>query len=244
MKQKPILSESTVRKFMKFANLGKVGEAFISEAYGHEEEEDEDEGKLDPQVADMKGMKKEFPHKKGAAARNVTGPKVHEGAEEEEDEGDLEEAVDIYKGFKDQKMSAAKAPKKHKMNEEEMMGEPEMGAEMPETPEVLPAEEPTEMDASSLADQIIQVLQGAGLVDVVEGDEEEHHAEEEDEGMPEEEGDEEEDEEEDEDLMEAKKRQVAKIVAERVMKRLQREQKVDRLAETITKKVMARMAGK
>jgi hypothetical protein len=44
--------------------------------------------------------------------------------------------------------------------------------------------------------------------------------------------------------MEAKKRQVAKIVAERVMKRLQREQKVDRLAETITKKVMARMAGK
>ena len=39
-------------------------------------------------------------------------------------------------------------------------------------------------------------------------------------------------------------RQVAKIVAERVMNRIQKEQKVDRLAETITRRVMARMAGK
>jgi hypothetical protein len=199
MKQKPILSEGTVRKFMKLANLGKVGEGFISEAYGQEEE------------------------------------KLEEGEEES-----LEEDKN-FGGTKGHAMKPAPKAKKVMKEQEEEMG---MDMDMPETPEVAPAEEPTEMDASSLADQIIQVLQGAGLVDVVEGDEEEHHAEEEGEGMPEEEGDEEEDEEEDEDLMEAKKRQVAKIVAERVMKRLQREQKVDRLAETITKKVMARMAGK
>lgn len=203
MKQKPILNESTVRKFMKLANLGKVGEGFIAEAYSMEEE--------------------------------------GEGKKEEEDEGNLEEDKH-FGGTKGHEMKAAPKAKKVMKEQEEMPAEePEMAA----TPEVAPAEEPTEMDASSLADQIIQVLQGAGLVDVVEDE-----GEEEDMGdmdMDMDMGGEEEvvgEEEEDEGLMEAKKRQVAKVVAERVMKRLQREQKVDALAENITKKVMARMARK
>jgi hypothetical protein len=212
-KQKPILNEGTVRKFMKLANLTKVGESFISEAYGHEDEEQLEEDKN-------------------------------------------------FGGTKDQKWSAAKAPKKAKLKEAEeeeaVMDEPAPAEEpMPEMPEVTPAEEPSEMDASSLADQIIQVLQGAGLVDVVDdeeapmGDEDmsdEGEEEDDDEGLMEKRHHEEEDdEEEDEDegaMQEARKKQVAKIVAERVMKRIQKEQKIERLAETITKRVMARMSGK
>jgi hypothetical protein len=197
MKQKPILSEGTVRKFMKLANLGKVGEGFISEAYGQEEE------------------------------------KLEEGEEES-----LEEDKN-FGGTKGHAMKPAPKAKKVMKEQEEEMG---MDMDMPETPEVAPAEEPTEMDASSLADQIIQVLQGAGLVDVVEDEgEEEDMGDMGDEEMPDEGKEMPEDE---EAVMESKKRQVAKIVAERVMNRIQKEQKVDRLAETITKRVMARMAGK
>jgi len=197
MKQKPILSEGTVRKFMKLANLGKVGEGFISEAYGQEEE------------------------------------KLEEGEEES-----LEEDKN-FGGTKGHAMKPAPKAKKVMKEQEEEMG---MDMDMPETPEVAPAEEPTEMDASSLADQIIQVLQGAGLVDVVEDEgEEEDMGDMGDEEMP---NEGEEMPEDEEAVMESKKRQVAKIVAERVMNRIQKEQKVDRLAETITKRVMARMAGK
>ncbi len=197
MKQKPILSEGTVRKFMKLANLGKVGEGFISEAYGQEEE------------------------------------KLEEGEEES-----LEEDKN-FGGTKGHAMKPAPKAKKVMKEQEEEMG---MDMDMPETPEVAPAEEPTEMDASSLADQIIQVLQGAGLVDVVEDEgEEEDMGDMGDEEMPDEGEEMPEDE---EAVMESRKRQVAKIVAERVMNRIQKEQKVDRLAETITKRVMARMAGK
>ena len=193
MKQKPILSESTVRKFMKLANLGKVGEGFISESYGQEEEGEEESLEED---------------------KNFGGTKGHA-------------------------MKPAPKAKKVMKEQEEEMG---MDMDMPETPEVAPAEEPTEMDASSLADQIIQVLQGAGLVDVVEDEgEEEDMGDMGDEEMPDEGEEMPEDE---EAVMESRKRQVAKIVAERVMNRIQKEQKVDRLAETITRRVMARMAGK
>jgi len=197
MKQKPILSESTVRKFMKLANLGKVGEGFISESYGQEEEGEEESLEED---------------------KNFGGTKGHA-------------------------MKPAPKAKKVMKEQEEEMG---MDMDMPETPEVAPAEEPTEMDASSLADQIIQVLQGAGLVDVVEDEGEEEDmgdmGDMGDEEMPDE--GEEMPEEDEEAVMESRKRQVAKIVAERVMNRIQKEQKVDRLAETITRRVMARMAGK
>ena len=206
MKEKPILNESTVRKFMKLANLSKVGESFISENFEAEEALEED---------------KHFGGTKGHAMKP--------------------------------------APKAKKvMQEQDEMPEEPAAEPMAAAPEVAPSEEPNEMDASALADQIIQVLQGAGLVDVVGDDE----GEEEDMGDMEDMGGEAEDEvemdgeeeglmekkhekeEEEEAMHEAKKRQIAKLVAERVMNRLQREQKVDRLAETITKRVMARMSGK
>ena len=44
MKNKPLLNESTVRKFMKLANMGRVGQGFIAENYGAEEEEEGDLG--------------------------------------------------------------------------------------------------------------------------------------------------------------------------------------------------------
>lgn len=285
MKNKPLLNESTIRKFMKLANLGKVGQGFIAEAYGHEEKEEE----------------------------------------EEEEEGDLEENLakqggNKHNSFKSMKKQAYKPMKTSKKNivkeaeEEEaeaVPGDQDAGAETPDmggAPEVQPAEEPTEMDASSLADQIIQVLQDAGLVDVVEDEpemdgkeEEDEEEEEEDEGMYDEgtydEGQYEEEgmyeakgfgqirtdikspaakpaapaaqgaapavkqegalaasnpfkgakpapapaaEEEEEAMLESKKAKFAKVIAERVKARLAKESKIDRLAETITNKVIAR----
>ena len=56
MSKKTLLNESTVRKFMKFANIGALTENFVSETYSMEEEEAEegmrlegehDEGRID-----------------------------------------------------------------------------------------------------------------------------------------------------------------------------------------------------
>ena len=56
MSKKTLLNESTVRKFMKFANIGALTENFVSETYSMEEEETEegmnlegeyDEGRID-----------------------------------------------------------------------------------------------------------------------------------------------------------------------------------------------------
>ena len=282
MKNKPLLNESTVRKFMKLANLGRVGQGFIVENYGAEEEEEGEleEVKLDTKVADPK-MKKEFPHKNGKKPKNVTGPKVHEGSEEEE-EGELEESLakqggnkyNAFKGMTKHQNKPAKSSKKvmQEADEEEEEADVDMppadadaGAESPDmgaAPDMEPAEEPTEMDASDLADKIINVLKDAGLVDVVEDDEsgveldKEPEGEEEDEGMPEDEEEEdenlymqerkkkvkrEEEEEDDEGKMnESKKRKLAKLVAERVQARLAREAHIESLAESITKRVMAK----
>ena len=43
MSKKPLLNESTVRQFMKFANLGGLTDDFINEAY-HMEEDEMEEG--------------------------------------------------------------------------------------------------------------------------------------------------------------------------------------------------------
>jgi hypothetical protein len=156
-----------------------------------------------------------------------------------------------FGGTKDQKMSpakAAKAPKKvmKEADEEEGMGaeEPEMDMGMPEAPEVEPAEEPTDMSAEDLTQKIVDLLQGAGLIDVV--DEEEGGEEEDmDMGGEEEEVEEEvemEDESSYEETMYESKRRIAKVVAERVMARIQKEEKVERLSETITKRVMERLS--
>jgi hypothetical protein len=201
MKNKPLLNESTVRKFMKLANLGRVGQGFIAENYTQEEETLEEEESL------------------------------------EEDKH--------FGGTKDQKMKPLKTSKKNIVKEAEEEADmgmaPEAEPEMPEVPEVEPATEPTEMDASSLADQIIQVLQGAGLVDVVE-DEDSDMEEPETPEVPEVEPEEDEDEEEEDEtyMQEAKKRQLAKLVAERVQARLAREARIENLAESITKRVMER----
>ena len=206
MKNKPLLNESTVRKFMKLANLGRVGQGFIAENYTQEEETLEEEESL------------------------------------EEDKH--------FGGTKDQKMKPLKTSKKSIVKEAEEEADtgmaPEAEPEMPEVPEVEPATEPTEMDASSLADQIIQVLQGAGLVDVVEDEgsdmEEPEMETPEMEEVPEAEPEEEDDEEEEDEtyMQEAKKHQLAKLVAERVQARLAREARIESLAESITKRVMAR----
>ena len=220
MKNKPLLNESTVRKFMKLANLRKVGQGFIAENYNEENLKESEE--------------------------------LEEGEELAEDKH--------FGGTEGHKTSPAKAPKKSSskkvMKEAGESEEADMdmpAAEEPAGMEIEPAEEPSEMDASDLADQIIQVLQGAGLVDVVEDETGDVEVDMDDEGTPEEEDDEgmpakEEDENsyedegsyEEEGIYESKKRQLAKLVAERVQARLAREARIESLAESITKRVMAR----
>ena len=76
MSKKTLLNESTVRKFMKFANIGALTENFVSETYSMEEEEAEE------------GMRLEGEHAEG---RHDEGRgDVMEGEHEEgmEDEGD------------------------------------------------------------------------------------------------------------------------------------------------------------
>lgn len=209
MKNKPLLNESTVRKFMKLANLGRVGEGFIAENYNQEEETLEEESEL-------------------AEDKHFGGTKGHE-----------------MKPLKAGKKSSAKVMKEEEsLEEQEEMGMEEPAGDMPEVPEVEPAEEPAgEMDATDLADKIIQVLQDAGLVDVVEDEGEDDDGDEGDMPEPEVEEPEVVDDETMEDssteMMEAKKAKLAKVVAERVMTRIQKESRIDRLAETITQRVMA-----
>ena len=57
MKEKPILNESTVRKFMKLANLSKVGESFISENFEAEEALEEDKHFGGTKVAQNSGAR-------------------------------------------------------------------------------------------------------------------------------------------------------------------------------------------
>ena len=217
MKNKPLLNESTVRKFMKLANLGRVGEGFLAENFNEEnleegeeleEGEDLEEGKAKGgnTYNAFKGMKKqEYKPAKGSK-------KVMKEADEEEEEADVDMPSDDDAGAES----------------------PDMGA----APEMEPAEEPSEMDASDLADQIIQVLQGAGLVDVVEDEEGEVSVSDEEED--EDEGSYEEEEDENAYMQESKKRKLAKLVAERVQARLAKEARIEKLAESITKRVMAR----
>ena len=78
MSKKTLLNESTVRKFMKFANIGALTENFVSETYSMEEEEAEE------------GMRLEGEHAEG---RHDEGRgDVMEGEHEEgmEDEGDTD----------------------------------------------------------------------------------------------------------------------------------------------------------
>ena len=231
MKNKPLLNESTVRKFMKLANLGRVGEGFLAENFNEENLEE--------------------------------GEELEEGEDLEEGKAKGGNTYNAFKGMKKQEYKPAKGSKKvmKEADEEEEEADVDMppadadaGAESPDmgaAPDMEPAEEPTEMDASDLADKIINVLKDAGLVDVVEDDEsgveldkEPEGEEEDDEGMPAEEEDENSYEDEgsyeEESIYESKKRQLAKLVAERVQARLAREARIESLAESITKRVMAR----
>ena len=52
MSKKTLLNESTVRKFMKFANIGALTENFVSETYNMEEEEAEEGMRLEGEHAE------------------------------------------------------------------------------------------------------------------------------------------------------------------------------------------------
>ena len=85
MSKKTLLNESTVRKFMKFANIGALTENFVSETYNMEEEEPEEGMRLEGEHAEgrhdegrgdvMEGEHEEAMHAEGE----------HEGAEDDMD---------------------------------------------------------------------------------------------------------------------------------------------------------------
>ena len=60
MSKKPLLNESTVRQFMKFANLGGLADKFVNEAYMQEDEMEERQHKQQRQTTKpKKGIKED-----------------------------------------------------------------------------------------------------------------------------------------------------------------------------------------
>jgi hypothetical protein len=92
MSKKTLLNESTVRKFMKFANIGGLAQNFINETYSMEEEEAEEGMRLEGEHAEgrhdegrgdvMEGEHEEAMHAEGE----------HEGDDAPVDDAPLDDA--------------------------------------------------------------------------------------------------------------------------------------------------------
>ena len=84
MSKKTLLNESTVRKFMKFANIGALTENFVSETYSMEEEEAEEGMRLEGEHAEGR-------HDEGRG--DVMEAEHEEGRIDSLHEEDMEEAM-------------------------------------------------------------------------------------------------------------------------------------------------------
>ena len=105
MSKKTLLNESTVRKFMKFANIEGLAQNFINETYSMEEEETEEgmrlegehaEGRHDEGRGDVmegeheEGMRLEGEHEEAMHAEGVHDEAMHAEGEHEGDDADMD----------------------------------------------------------------------------------------------------------------------------------------------------------
>ena len=125
MTKKKVLEESTVRAFMKLANLQPLAEEFISEKYGSKEEEMEEGGGQIPFTSkDRKSDERDAHADVTSEAKEEEEETLKEESEEEEEEGSLkevdgeedeEESVEETKTPSSKREAVKGAPKPQKM---------------------------------------------------------------------------------------------------------------------------------
>ena len=104
MSKKTLLNEATVRQFMKYANIGGLAQGFVNEMYAKEEELEEatlEEGEPLEEAAHEEDMHAEGEHMEEA---------MHdEGMYKEEEEADMEMEMDAEEADLDMEMDAEEA---------------------------------------------------------------------------------------------------------------------------------------
>ena len=164
MSKKTLLNESTVRKFMKFANIGALTENFVSETYSMEEEEAEegmrlegehDEGRIDSlDEEDVEDMGDDMPPVDDAPVDDV---EVDAGGAELDMSED--EAMALAQGLVD----ALTDLTGHEFTASSAGGAPDMDMPGDEGPE--DADLDMNMGADDKDDDEDEVLEGVHMVD-------------------------------------------------------------------------------
>ena len=226
MSKKTLLNESTVRKFMKFANIEGLAQNFINETYSMEEEETEEGMRLEGEHAEgrhdegrgdvMEGEHEEAMHAEGAHDEAMHAEGEHEeamhaeGAHEGDDDMDMDmgdakgaeldmsedEAMALAQGLVD----ALTDLTGHEFTASSAGGAPDMDMPGDEGPE--DADLDMNMGADDKDDDEDEVLEGVHMVDEEE---------------------------------------VVSETLRRVTKRIKNMSKRNRMVETVTDRIMARI---
>jgi len=224
MSKKTLLNESTVRKFMKFANIEGLAQNFINETYSMEEEETEEgmrlegehaEGRHDEGRGDVmegeheEGMRLEGEHEEAMHAEGVHDEAMHAEGEHEGDDADMDmdaggaelnmsedEAMALAQGLVD----ALTDLTGHEFTASSAGGAPDMDMPGDEGPE--DADLDMNMGADDKDDDEDEVLEGVHMVDEEE---------------------------------------VVSETLRRVTKRIKNMSKRNRMVETVTDRIMARI---
>ena len=114
MSKKTLLNESTVRKFMKFANIGGLAQNFINETYSMEEEEAEEGMRLEGEHAEGRhdegrGDVMEGEHEEAMHAEGEHEEAMHAEGEHEGDDADMDMDMDMDAGGAELDMSEDEA---------------------------------------------------------------------------------------------------------------------------------------
>ena len=113
MSKKTLLNESTVRKFMKFANIEGLAQNFINETYSMEEEETEEGMRLEGEHAEGRhdegrGDVMEGEHEEGMRGEAMHGEDMHAEGEHEGDDAPVDD-IEVDAGGAELDMSEDEA---------------------------------------------------------------------------------------------------------------------------------------
>jgi len=214
MSKKTLLNESTVRKFMKFANIEGLAQNFINETYSMEEEETEEGMRLEGEHAEGRhdegrGDVMEGEHEEGMRLEGEHDEAMHAEGEHEGDDADMDmdaggaelnmsedEAMALAQGLVD----ALTDLTGHEFTASSAGGAPDMDMPGDEGPE--DADLDMNMGADDKDDDEDEVLEGVHMVDEEE---------------------------------------VVSETLRRVTKRIKNMSKRNRMVETVTDRIMARI---
>ena len=224
MSKKTLLNEATVRQFMKYANIGGLAQGFVNEMYAKEEELEEavhDEGREDKMEEDLDEGRHD------------------EGREDKMEEAAHEEAMhDEGRGGPPMEEAA------HEM--EEAAHEDEAGMDMEMDAEEAEVEDTSEASVEALVDALADTITRVTGVEVSAADDAPPIDDAPDLDAPADDLDldaaPEADEEPADDLLDEE--EMIEETVRRVTKRIAAAKKRDQLAETITSRIMERLASK